>query len=515
MQKTLVSPQNLWELLKNKIKTEWKVAFFTVLIVGLCVHFPAISKDIPNHDGLASMYFDQNMITSGRWFLMVACGISSYFTLPWVIGLLSIVFLGTGAAALVEFLELRDKLGVVIVSALLVVFPSLASTYTYIFTADGYMMGLMLAMFAVMFVEKGRYGFIAGGICLAFSMGIYQSYLPFAIILSIYGCIRIMLNADKKAKLPQMLRYLYIGLIGVGGYYVVLQILLKIQGKELDTYQGINGMALSSGVPLSGMMANLYHDFIAFTGKGNVLYNNMLSFIALIGGVAVFLIVLLQTAVKRGYVKKWYFYLIGLAVLVILPIVTNVILIISPSVTYHLLMRYQWVLYPILFFAFVWKETDGATKTGVALQWVALLFAGTLVLHFAVTDNIAYSNLEKKYEKTYAYCLRMVDRMEQTEGYYTGMPVAMVGVQNKETLPETDITGHVTSGMIGMTGDYLIYTDTNYQEFMKNYLGVTINLVPDEEMERIYHTDEYQALNSFPEAGSMKVVDGVLYIKTE
>ena len=95
------------------------------------------------------------------------------------------------------------------------------------------------------------------------------------------------------------------------------------------------------------------------------------------------------------------------------------------------------------------------------------------------------------------------------------MPVAMIGVQNKENLPETDITGGVTSNMIGMTGDYLIYTDNNYQAFMKHYLGVTINLVTDEEMERIYATKEYQALNSFPQEGSMKVVDGILYIKTE
>ena len=69
--------------------------------------------------------------------------------------------------------------------------------------------------------------------------------------------------------------------------------------------------------------------------------------------------------------------------------------------------------------------------------------------------------------------------------------------------------------MIGMSGDYLIYTDTNYQAFMKHYLGVTINLVPDEEMERIYGTKEYQELKSFPEENSMKVVDGILYIKTE
>ena len=149
------------------------------------------------------------------------------------------------------------------------------------------------------------------------------------------------------------------------------------------------------------------------------------------------------------------------------------------------------------------------------MQWLACLSMLILVIHYGVTDNIAYFNLEKKYEKTYAYCLRLVDRMEQTEGYYTGIPVAMVGVQGSDVMPETDITGDVTSNMIGMTGDYLVYTDTNYQAFLKNYLGVTINLVPDEEMERIYHSEEYRALNSFPGEGSMKVVDGVLYIKTE
>lgn len=151
----------------------------------------------------------------------------------------------------------------------------------------------------------------------------------------------------------------------------------------------------------------------------------------------------------------------------------------------------------------------------IVMQWATLLCAAVLVLNYAVTDNIAYSNLQKKYEKTYAYCLRLADRMEQTEGYYTGMPVAMVGVQNKENLPETDITKAVTGNMIGMSGDYLVYTDTNYQAFMKHYLGVTIELVSDEEMERIYRTKEYKELNSFPKDGSMKVVDGILYIKLE
>ena len=519
-----MTPAEALKKIKKNIKREWKLAFFSVLICGLVVHFKVFAGDFPNHDGLSSMYFDQNMITSGRWFLMIACGISSYFTLPWLIGIFSLIFLGIGCAALIDFLEIKDDISVVLTSCMLVVFPALSSTYAYIFTADGYMMALGLVFLAVAFTGKRKWGFLPGAVCLAFSMGTYQSYLAFAILLSIYGCIMILMTDQSfRDKLSQMLHYLYMGILGVGLYYLLLQVLLKIQGKVLDTYQGINNMASAGGSSVSGMLSQIYRDFLAFTVRGNVLYNNMLSFLALALLGLVFIVLFIRLAMQRGYWKKWYFYGILLLVLLFVPIAANVILIISPEVTYHLLMRYQWVLLPILLYAFCVRygflqtEIMGIKKNRgiVTLQWLACLSMLILVIHYGVTDNIAYFNLEKKYEKTYAYCLRLVDRMEQTEGYYTGIPVAMVGVQGSDVMPETDITGDVTSNMIGMTGDYLVYTDTNYQAFLKNYLGVTINLVPDEEMERIYHSEEYRALNSFPGEGSMKVVDGVLYIKTE
>ena len=66
-------------------------------------------SDIPNHDGLSSMYFDQNMITSGRWFLSVACGFSSYFTIPWIIGLIGLLWLALTAVALTELWNLQIR----------------------------------------------------------------------------------------------------------------------------------------------------------------------------------------------------------------------------------------------------------------------------------------------------------------------------------------------------------------------------------------------------------------------
>ena len=135
-----MSPGELLNSIQKKIKQEWKTAFFAAAAVGLLVHMPVLLSDIPNHDGLDSLYFDQNMITSGRWFLMVACGFSSFYTIPWIIGLLGIFFLGLTAAALTELLEIKRLWAAAAVGGLLVSFPALASTFAYVFTLDGYML---------------------------------------------------------------------------------------------------------------------------------------------------------------------------------------------------------------------------------------------------------------------------------------------------------------------------------------------------------------------------------------
>lgn len=115
----MMSFEDWYRRVKKKIKKEWKLAFLTAFVTGLLIHMPVMLSDIPNHDGLDSMYFDQNMITSGRWFLSVACGFSSYYTIPWVIGLLGLVFLGMTAAAVTELLEIRKSWAVAAVSGLL------------------------------------------------------------------------------------------------------------------------------------------------------------------------------------------------------------------------------------------------------------------------------------------------------------------------------------------------------------------------------------------------------------
>lgn len=495
-----------------RIKKEYRTAFVAAFLMGLLIHFPAMLSDIPNHDGLGSMHFDQNMITSGRWFLTVACGFSSYFTIPWVIGLLGLLFLAIGAAALTALLELEDTLTIVAVCGLLVSFPALASTFSYVFTLDGYMLALLLAILSVLCTKKWKWGFIPGALCLAFSMGTYQSYLPFAILLCYYEVLLVFAQTGNvKEKIKQCAKYLYMGGLGVVLYYIILQVLLAVQGKELASYQGINGM--SSGFDASSII-HMYRDFISFTLKGNVIFNNIFSAIACGALVVIAAVMMVGLCVRRKWWKSFWFFVIIAMTALVLPLVTNVILLISPEVTYHLLMRYQWVLYLILAVAFVHRFAERKT-TDIVAQWGALIAALVLVFNYGVTDNIGYSNLEKRYEKTYAYCVRLLDRIEQTEGYYRGIPIAMVGVVGYNPYPVTDITMDVTANLIGLNGDTLLYTGENYEVFIRNYLGASLNMMTPEEMKDIYYSEEYIEMESFPAESSIKIVDGIMYVKTE
>ena len=144
--------------------------------------------------------------------------------------------------------------------------------------------------------------------------------------------------------------------------------------------------------------------------------------------------------------------------------------------------------------------------------------AGALLLcwQYFLSDQIAYFNMTERYEKTYAYCVRLADRIEQTPGYYTGMPVMMIGVLDENKYPVTDITSDVTERIYGSTGDMLIYKGEQFQAFMEHYLNVSLNVITDDEkVVEIYNSDAYREMDSFPAADSVKVVDGILYVKTE
>lgn len=512
----MMTPEEAFEKLKKAVGKNGCLAFLSAFVTGLLTHMAILTSDIPNHDGLASMYFDQNMITSGRWFLGAACAPTSFYSLPWLIGLVALVYISLAAMVLVKILDVKKPVTVLFTAMVLAVFPSLASNFAYVFTMDGYMLGMLLCVLAVWAVGTNeRFGWLAGAVCLAFGMGCYQAYICIAMLLCLYEAGKILTeDFTAKEKTLKILRYVGMGGLGAALYYIILKVLLLIEGKELDTYQGINGMSSGNGLGLFGTVKTIYSDFLSFTFGGKVVISNALTGVALFLLATLFILALIRIAKRKYLLKKPLFYVFCLAFLILLPFVMNAILFISADVNYHVLMRYQWAFLLAVMAAVV---EHGMTEDlfGKTCAWISLAAFLVIGFSYVVTDNIAYSNLEKKYEKTYAYCLRLADRIEQTEGYYEGIPIAMVGVVGNDSFPTTDITQDVTADLIGVPGDYLLYKSENYEQFFKYYLGITFNMVSSDEVVNFYDEDFYAQMTSFPADGSVILHDGVIYVKTE
>ncbi len=518
---------------KRIAKKEYGYPFWTAFFVGLLTHMPVLVNKFPNSDAMANFYSDQNMITSGRWFLGVVCGISSYYDLNWMIGLLSILYLSVTAVFLCEFFDFKSVINRALAAALLVTFPAVCATFAYMYTMDGYMIGLLLAVLAAFLTKRYKYGFALGALCLGFSLGIYQAYLAVTILLCIFDMVKECLLGRKVSLLwKKGVRYLLMGISGGLFYMMVLKALLAFSNKELDSYQGISEMGTLNVSELPAMLIGALKDFAAFAVKGNIFINNGFSLLAVVLLSVVALMAALFCYTKAEERTRWYHLaFIGIFCL-LLPFATNVVMLVSSDAYYHLLMRMQWVLFPI--FAVVLADLCCANAKALAvtedsdvlskmktmklpffLAVVVFIAASGMSYSFAIADNIAYFNMNERYERTYAYCLRLLDRMEQTPGYEPGMPVAMIGVIDESKYPNTDITQAVTARISGSGGSTLLYKGEQYAAFMKHYMNVSFETIEGDELVKIYYSDEYRDMDSFPAENSMRVVDGILYVKTE
>ena len=189
--------ENLLSFYRTRIKKEYKIAFWSAFLAVLIIHLYKFVNTLPNHDSVYNYYSDQNVLGSGRWALSVACGISSYYDLPWVIGILSSVFIGFTAAVITALFKLKNLVLIALCGAIVAASPSTTETFFFLFTADGYMIAMFLASLGVYWsrIEETRISrHILSIVCIRISCGIYQAYVSFALVLALCYFIDVLLQ---------------------------------------------------------------------------------------------------------------------------------------------------------------------------------------------------------------------------------------------------------------------------------------------------------------------------------
>lgn len=500
----------------GKIKPQWKTAFIAAAVFGFLTHMYVFTNSLPHHDGIVSIYTPQQGFEMGRFFLTPFSGLGSYFDLPWINGVLSVFFLALTAVVLTELFRLEKKVSAILTAGLLATFPVIAATMSYTFTADGYMAATFATASSLLVTAKYKYGFLPGGVLLYMGVGVYQANFPFLLTTATVFLIHEILtrNISLKNFLHFIVRIGLLAILGMALYYLTFKLYTGVFSGELQDYQGLdevggNSASLLETLPLikDGMIEFFFRGIPSDSSANLFEMLNVLLFV-LIG-----VTVLAAVMQNRLHTHGW---MLAVAILLILslPFSAYSLYFISPGIWYHFLMILSVISFYLLPVVLYDKLTHPSILTKAA-SWSTVLLLYVIIFNFAIIANISYLNLHLKFEKSQALALRIIDRVEQTEGFDGETPIAIYGRVPIDSEVSTIIRQKIPP-LTGSLQKILLRDPRHFKAMLEEYFGVSYDVILDEErLKEIRGNETYDEMEAWPAASSVQMVDDVLIVKLE
>ena len=494
----------------RKIPQKCRLAFASALVSGLVAHMYMFTNKLPNYDDMAIRGVGATF-RLGRWFLWILGAISYHldisYSLPWINGIVSLLLLSASAAIIVYLLNLKQNVTIVIISGLLVVFPSWTATYFFMFTAPYYALALLMSVLSVFLTVRFRKGCITGVILLACSLGIYQAYLPFAASLCVTLLIIDILNTsmDIQESLKKALKYLCTLAAGVVLYYIIMKLSLIITHQQLADYKGVSRMGLFSVESIKSVLRAIVFNCFGAIWNNNIeiSYNIVLKAGYLISNLVILFCVFAKVIrfVKDKEKLRGIFLLIMLC---LFYLAVNSIYIMSPEEdAVYSIMTYSYVF--ILILPLCLLDMIMADKY-VIIEYICKISGIVMVLTYCRFANAQYLSMDLSLRQAVSYFTTMITQIKSTDGYSDELPVAFAGDNVEDRmLYENDIMD-----VFDMSGrdDVLAYVYSR-ENMLAYYCGFAPDYVTVDEINR----NETDKMPCYPLEGSIKVVDGVIVIK--
>ena len=529
MKSVILDSQSTLSRLWARIPKNMRIAFFSAFFTGLLVHLYMLTNKFPNHDEILLTFQNTDLETSGRWFLGVLSAFSSSFSLPWVNGLISIAALSVSSALIVSFFHLEKPLQAFLVSFALVSFPVVGNTFAYMYTADGYFLGFMLAVIGVFVLDRFRFGFLLSAVLFTLSLGTYQAYICFAIALMAMKLIEILLVGSRtnRALGSILLRYAASLVISAVLYLVITKGILWLTNQQMTEYIGLREMDRFQLALVPRRLYLTYYQFFNYllvkSGQNGGAWLPVAHLIC--GLVTAFgLIRLLVKGPKRTRLQT----ALLVVMLGLIPLWFNSIYLTNAAYVHDMMIYGICCLY--LLAVLTWSLSDALLpdeqepaivkvkrkSLNALVSWVVLFTVLFSSLSWSVYTNQGYFILQTKYENLYALCERIVNRIEEDPLYKVGMPIAVLGTP-EQNYPATKSDEYKALGFaVGFGSDYdyeYLRSDLHFKEFVRIYLGVSFAHLDSATVVALKDTEAFKQMPSFPYNGCLAMIDGTLVVK--
>ena len=406
----IISPLDLMYKLYSKTSKNDKIAFLSGFFMCLITNVFLYTNTLFLHDSI--QFFNPSTgVSNGRFSL----GILSYLlnnqlNIPWVIGLISCMCIGFINLMICKIMHIKSPVFICISAGVITTCTTMILTNMYFSSVHLYLISCLSSLIAAYVLNK-KHGVLYSVLLLIFSCSIYQAYLATAFAFMM-GMLLIKIfeeDMTKKEIAKQFFKIIFT--IGCSAilYYLLWKLILFVTGTQLVNYYAYSNLSLKNLTPIVIYERLLTSFFLGLRTIACVNIQKSL-FITVISS-AIFITCILFFII---YGKKKHHLIFTIFSLFSIIISVHMMYVISGTIT-HQLTTFAQVIIPIFVLYFIQnikkENLKNISQYAVSLCLVLLIF-----VQF-VQANALYTKISLNFDNTYSYATRLLDRIEQTDGF--------------------------------------------------------------------------------------------------
>lgn len=494
-------------ILSEKCKT----IFLSTFVWGILAHGFMIFNKFSFHDD-AACFFGLDSIDPivglGRWMKaileLVRKALYGYdYSLTLINGVVFFLLIAGGLFILSYLLEIENKLVLVCLSGIMVVFPTVTCLFGYIYLAQDYGVGIFLSIAGASLIcmNKRWYLTAIGVVCFVCSIGVYQSCFCSGLCVFILFMIKKVRTQKYTWKyfFLEGIKYVLFSVVSIVLYLAVLKIFLKVLDIQMSGYKNLNNMGVVSARAYLKRLINTYGAFFnpnkyvydyPYQGVSIILYWIIL--ILLIG------ICILTIIDKARNDKKTAVQL--LILFIMFPIAANSIMLLTDAC--YSMMFYShvfiYLLFALLAEKYIWHKS---------IRILEILTVFCLNIVFCNYSNICYLKANLLYENAIGYFNTLITRIQSVEGYSNELPVVYIEPTKKMN---SGVPDQLEDIMIIPYQGSSIVNNYAWKEFMRQWCGYGPITLPQIEYQTL---DEVRNMPIYPSDGSIQIVGHAIVVK--
>lgn len=505
--------------IKNKNELKKKIINIIILtfLFGILAHGYRYTRSNVNHDSIfLSQTFDIDHIVSiGRFFQPVYFFFRGFVTVPYLIGILQLLFLGLQNYIIIEFLGINDvRLKVISVGILTTNFVVSLTNATYITFSDIYAFAQLLSVFSLFLLYKFNKPivFIISSFALAISLGIYQSNYQLVIALCIiYSIKEVLENKEFTVIIKQGVKAIAYLLFSMALYLLINKFSISLLNlSQLEAYNSVSKVSklLDLHVIIFSLTECFLQEIDWLVGK-NSFGSTVVFFINIF--ILICSVLLIIKCCIRNRTKKENIFLL-IALIVVLPFGMNIMGFLAIGDQHDLMSYSFFTLYLLVIVIIDLLKDSGSIFYSDLYKIYQLLFSILLFSNIVYSNNIYYEK-ELNEKTTYMALIKITNSIEQIDGYdINKTKVALFG-----SLAASDINKNREEFDsfygTGLEHKYSItYLDT-YTAYISDILAYPMLFANDDERVSLANNDYVINMPIYPSKESIQMVDGIVVVK--